>query len=931
MVANATVSATDASGKTTTGKTDGQGAYEFRGLPSGAYTVTAVAKGFGPARQQAEVVAGRTTQLNIAFEIQVEEQKVNVQDQTSAIDTNPSNSASTLVLKDKDLEALSDDPDELQSQLQALAGPAAGPNGGEIYVDGFSGAQLPPKSSIREIRINQNPFSPEYDRVGYGRIEILTKPGTDTLRGQFFLSGNASSFNSASPFVTNTPDYHSEMYRGNVGGSLSKKASYFISLDRRSANDSSIINVPALGFSQAINSPSTFTNFTPRFDYQITPNNTLTVRYQLFSQSASNGGLGGASDTPALSSQAYNSGSTSHTLQVTDNQVINSKVINETRFAFTHNSNHQTAQNTDPTVMVNGAFMGGGNSSGNSQDRQDHFELQNSTTAALGKHYVKFGGRLRANTESNTADQNFNGMFIFQSIGAYNATVQGTQAQCLAANPAQPGLCGPSLFSITTGNPLTKVTYVDTGLFATDDWRIRPKITFSYGLRYETQNDINEHHDLAPRVSLAWGLSRGANQPKTVLRVGFGVFYDRLSQSMMLQAEQLNGTHQQQVVATDPDFYADIPSLSTLANTGQAVRSAIYRIDPSLQAPYTLQNAVTLERQLTKTATLSINYLHSRGDHQFFTRNINAPFPGTYNPLNPASGVRPYGNIGDIDQYESGGLFKQNQLIANFNARAGSKFFLFGFYSLNGADSNTSGGFPSNQYDLNQDWGRASYATRNRGVVGGNFSLPYSFSVSPFVMTQSGSPYSITLGQDLNGDDQYNDRPAFATAATANPIPSACGPLDPFPTLGEKVIPINCAIGPSQFRLNLRISKAIGFGKRKEIASGQQGGPGPGGPPPGGFGGGRGPGGPPMGGMGPGGFGGMGGRPPGAGSEANYRYRLVFTASASNVLNHVNLAVPEGNLSSPYFGKSTYIVGGGFAGGSSAANRRIDLQMMFSF
>ena len=124
------------------------------------------------------------------------------------------------------MEALSDDPDELQSELVALAGPSAGPNGGQIYIDGFTGGQLPPKSSIREIRINQNPFSAQYDTLGYGRIEILTKPGTDKLHGQFFASGNDSNFNTRNPLAGQIPGYHSEMFNGNRGGALNKKTSF---------------------------------------------------------------------------------------------------------------------------------------------------------------------------------------------------------------------------------------------------------------------------------------------------------------------------------------------------------------------------------------------------------------------------------------------------------------------------------------------------------------------------------------------------------------------------------------------------------------------------------------------------------------------------------------------------------------------------------
>ena len=101
------------------------------------------------------------------------------------VDINPSNNSSAVTITQADLDAFSDDPDELQSELMALAGPSVGPNGGQIYVDGFTVDNgLPPKNSIREIRVNQNPFSPAYDRLGYGRIEIITKPGTNKYHGQ---------------------------------------------------------------------------------------------------------------------------------------------------------------------------------------------------------------------------------------------------------------------------------------------------------------------------------------------------------------------------------------------------------------------------------------------------------------------------------------------------------------------------------------------------------------------------------------------------------------------------------------------------------------------------------------------------------------------------------------------------------------------------
>src|SRR6185369_11605431 len=150
--------------------------------------------------------------------------------------------SNTVVLKDKDLDTLSDDPDELQSELQALAGPSAGPSGGQMYIDGFTGGQLPPKSAIREIRINQNPFSAQYDKLGYGRIEIFTKPGADKLHGQFFFNDNNSALNSKNPYVPVKPSYNSEMFDGNLGGPISKKASFFLDASRRNMDEYSALN-----------------------------------------------------------------------------------------------------------------------------------------------------------------------------------------------------------------------------------------------------------------------------------------------------------------------------------------------------------------------------------------------------------------------------------------------------------------------------------------------------------------------------------------------------------------------------------------------------------------------------------------------------------------------------------------------------------------
>src|ERR1041385_7358082 len=178
-IVGATVAAVDAKGTEKTVTTNDNGVYAINGLAPGKYTLRVVNSGFAIYENaEVEVASAKTEEQNVILKVAIEESKVTVSADNREVNTEPENNAGAVVLKGEDLDALPDDPDDLAAALQALAGPSAGPNGGQIFVDGFTGGRLPPRSSIREIRINSNPFSAEYDRLGFGRIEIFTKPGT---------------------------------------------------------------------------------------------------------------------------------------------------------------------------------------------------------------------------------------------------------------------------------------------------------------------------------------------------------------------------------------------------------------------------------------------------------------------------------------------------------------------------------------------------------------------------------------------------------------------------------------------------------------------------------------------------------------------------------------------------------------------------------
>jgi len=667
VIPNANVVLSSSSGAPAKTTSDGIGRFRFDSVTPGTYSLAVSAKNFSHFSGRVTVAAGKTVTINPALKVQIEEEKVQVNANERSLDVAPENNASALVLKGKDLDALSDDPDELLSELQALAGPSAGPNGGEVYVDGFSGGDLPPKSSIREIRINQNPFSAEYDKLGYGRIEVLTKPGTDHFHGQLaFINSNAV-LNARNPFATTKPDYNTDQLMANFGGPISKKGSFQLNFERRDIGDQDIINALVLNdtltpftLSQIISDPKVRTNTGLRMDFQLGTSDTLVARYQFLDQSELNAGIG----TLSLPTQAYNSHSDSHTLQLTETHIFNPKIINETRFQFIRSDSDQNAINGDPTLNVIGAFTGGGNPLGSNETIQDRFELQNSTSIVAGKHSLKFGGRLRESGESTFSTQGFNGTYTFASLAAYQATLQG-QAGGLTPVEIRAAGGGASQYSVSMGIGRYATNYADLGAYIQDDWKLRPNMVLSSGLRYETQNAIGDHGDFAPRIGFSWGL--GGARPKTVIRAGAGIFYDRFAQDYLMTLERLNGVTQQSFTVTEPDFFPNTPPPAALVGASTALTT--YRLDPDFKAPYVAQLALSVERQVTRTSTVTVSYLHSHGERQLIAENINAPLPATFDPDDAGSGVRPLGNVGNVFQFESKGKYDQNQLIVNFNIR----------------------------------------------------------------------------------------------------------------------------------------------------------------------------------------------------------------------------------------------------------------------
>jgi hypothetical protein len=925
---------------------DGQ--YSFTSVPPGDYTIQSSAPGLA-LREPVHVTLKPGAQtVNLKLFVAAEKQQLTVEENAGpSVSTEAAANASAIVLRGADLDALSDNPDDLAADLAALAGPAAGPNGGATFIDGFSGGQLPPKESIREIRINQNPFSPEYDKLGFGRIEIFTKPGTDKFHGSVGYNFANDFWNSRNAYAAQKAPFHLDEFSGTLSGPINKRTSFNLNIVRQMDDNGNVINGVTLDPETLLASPFTGsflsywrrTMITPRVDFQLNANNTLSVRYAFNREDVRNAGVGGFNLVP----RGYHNDTPSQTVQLTETAVLGSSVVNEIRFQYFRPTVTSVANTLGSALQVLGAFSSGGNPIGNSSDTQNSYEFQNYTSIIHHEHTFRFGVRIRAMTESSLSPQNYNGTFTFSgglapeldsknqrvldsagqpvlvnitSIESYRRTLLFQQMGYAPALIRQLG-GGASQFSINSGNPEISGSQFDVGAFFGDDWKVRPNLTASLGLRYEAQTNIHDWRDFAPRIGVAWAPGASAKPRHGVVRGGFGIFYDRFSLANTLTAQRFNGVVQQQFIINNPDFFPGPtgapPPLSAL---GPVQSSTIERISSTLRAPYLMQSAIGYERQLPYNTTVAVTYANSHGLHLLRSADLNAPLPGTYAPSTPPSGVYPFGRPGLVALMESSGLYNQNQLIVNVNTKVNRNVSLNGVYLYNRAKSNTDGlnTFPANPYSMSGEYGPAATDMHHRVALGGTIVTKWDIRFNPLLTANTGPPFDITTGNDLYGDTLFNERPGIATAPNRlGVVATKYGLLDPNPAPGETLLPRNSGRGPGQIMLNMRVGRTFTFGRPREgvISSGGGGAQGSRNAPnsPFSMGGGQ-----------------------GAVTTANGRYSLTISMQIRNVTNHNNPGPIIGNITSPLFGQANQPAGSGSGIFSeSANNRRLELQTRFTF
>jgi hypothetical protein len=734
-------------------------------LPDGTYTVTIDAEGFETATHSLEVGPGAH-----AFAVRLKVLTVNTEVDAATDDSGVSadDIAGSRTLKTADISQLADDPDEFSRQLQVLAAAAGGAPGAAIVtVNGFqNGGQIPPKSAIAFIRVNPDLFSAEYARPPYrgGRVEIYTKPGQAKYHGALFTTQSAGFMNAEDPFSPSRAAIGKQRYGFELSGPIAKNRSDFaLALEHRQISQFAVVDAVTLNSAGAetpvsanVAAPRSLWEASARFGYLLSPKNNLTATYTANVNQLSNQGVGGN----VLAEAGYNTNQSEHVLQAANLQTLSATLIHETRIGYTWRYRTDTPISTAPSLQVGGAFTGGGVTTGYLRSHERDLEVDDDIMYTRGKHSLKAGLELLDTSLNDTQPAGFNGTYIFGGGTAPALDSSGTTITITGFEQYRRALLNlpggtPTQFNITTGTPVVSLNQLQAVLYAQDQWKLRPRLQLSLGLRWAMQNNPITVGNAGPRLGLAWSPDR---KQKTVFHLRSGLFYGVVDPQTVLADRQLNGTIQTQLQINNPTYGSPL-------TTGTSTITTLRAPMPGLTQVPSLQSHLGVEHDFPRHWHVQSNLYLVHAWDITRSRNINAPLDDS------PSGPRPLQPNLNLFQFQQTGHLGGNVLFVGVDQHSLKKLQIFAGYvrmDLRGnADSDTF--FPQNSLSGSGELARPSWEATHQLIAFTNYVLPKGANLSFQFNAASGLPYNVTTGFDNNGDGVFNDRPVYATAPNSGP------------------------------------------------------------------------------------------------------------------------------------------------------------------
>jgi len=760
VIQNATVTVTSVDAPSTTiapVKTDEKGVASLTGLAPGRYTIQAEFPGFETHQLKDVRFKSGDNKHAVVLAIQGLQDSVTVSRDAREIASDRKATFGTALTREQ-IDALSDDPDEMAQQLRDMAGGDA-----VIRVDSFEGGRLPPKTAIKAIHITRDAFAAENHYAGGLFIDIITQPGIGPLRTNFNTRLRSGKLSGAPPDnITTAPKGPEQLqsYNGGFGGSIIKqKASFNIGVN-------SFMQYVTPYFNYTNPDGTQVTSLAPRqptnnfylfglFDYAITRDQTLRAQYYENRSDSKNLGIGGF-DTLT---RGYSTNNHDHTLRVQEAGPLGRRFFTNTRMSFNWSTSDSHSTFDAPTIIVQDTFNAGGRQQTGGTDSKT-INLQSDLDYVRGMHSLRTGLQLDGGSYHSDTNNNYLGTYTFENMNAYQA-----------------GL--PAGYTIRTGDPVIQYWNLQAGMYVQDDIRVRKNLTFSPGVRYELQTHLADYNNFGPRFGVTW--SPGKNG-KTTIRGSVGVFYDWLSTGVYEQSLRVNGVSQQELTVTDPPY-----PIGNAIGIGVAAPTSKYLLSDGLQMARNSRVSAGVQRTITQLVQINALYQHVVGKALLRGNNLNAPIDGTRPDPNFANVIEVLGDARSRqDQLQVGANLNFNALnkgggpnnggpimlngggmimIGNGAASKGPRWNwkrmnVFTNFGLGRTLNDTDGAFSTPATgNIAADWGPASNDIRRRFNVNWSSQQIRNTNIMLNFNSASAPPYTIRSGVDTNGDLVFNDRP----------------------------------------------------------------------------------------------------------------------------------------------------------------------------
>ncbi|MGB2713585.1 MAG: carboxypeptidase regulatory-like domain-containing protein [Vicinamibacterales bacterium] len=738
-------------------QTNQQGQVTFENLTPGRYFLTAEFSGFQTRTlPEVRVRSGDNRQV-VVLAIDRVQSAVTVERDRQQAASDRDVTFGTVLTREQ-IEALSDDPDELRRQLMDMGGPDA-----KILVDSFEGRELPPKAMIKSIRITRDQFAPEAHYAGEFRIEILTQPGIGPVRGNVRMGFYDSALDGKNPLVGQRGPAQSLMYGVGLNGTLvSERASFHLNFNGQDSYSTPVLYAatpsgPIKGNS-SLRSPADNVFYNGGFDYALTRDQVLRVAFNGSRFNRNNEGVG----THDLIERAYSSENSSFGLFIQQNGPLGRRFVLNTRVSIFGSDSVAHSALEAPTIVVNEWFTSGGAQRRGGIHGRNYW-LNSDLDYVRGIHSVRTGIEIQYARSRTDSESNYLGTYVFEDLAAFEAG-------------------RPRSYSRRIGDPRVSYTNVQGGIYIQDDVKVRKGLTITGGVRYEAQTHVPDALNFGPRIGFTWAPFKAG---KTTLRGSWGVFYDWLPTGIYSQTLQIDGFRQRELNIFNPSYPDPGPVGATPpTNRYLLAQDRVMAYSQRLSAGI----AQTISRRVSTNILYSLGYRYSL----LTGRNLNAP----------VNGVRPDRDFANIVLASPDGKGKQHSVNASMNvnlgplaaqgapgpggvmavrmgdgpmmvmmgggppATSGPLFSwrrgltIASFYNYGRMYDNTDGPFaiPAS-LNLADEWGPSAFDRRHNVHLAITSNALRNFSARLGFGGTSATPLTIRTGTDDNGDLIFNDRP----------------------------------------------------------------------------------------------------------------------------------------------------------------------------